>query len=123
MNKEGNELIDNVEKEIKGKMPPECYEKLKRFTLCKFSHDQEVIKEKGYEHFLQNYGAPFQRVAGCKTEFDNYNNCYQDFYNRYIDLKNYVADLEGMPRPFNKKELRQRNAENFTKNNFGLNKF
>jgi len=121
---DGESLIRDINNHYEGKMPPECFQLLKRFTLCKYDHNQELKKTKGSEFFQDYLTDPFSRVNGCKNEFNAYSKCYNDFYKRYIDLKNYVAEIEGKSNlPFDKKLMKEDYARNRSRYNFGLNKF
>ena len=119
----GESLLKEINNYYQGKMPPECFELFKRFTLCKETNDEEIKKTKGTEFYNDYLTNPFSRVDGCKNEFTAYSKCYYDFYNRYVDLRNYVAEIEGKPMPFDKKLLREDSLRNRSHNNFGLNKF
>lgn len=120
INKE--ELLSSIEAELKSQMPEECFNQLKKFTLCKNDHDAEIKKTKGEAFYREYTTEPYSRVEGCKNEFDSYSKCYFDFLNRYKDLKNYVAEIEGKAIPFNK-ETFEYDRKNMTKFNIGLNKF
>jgi hypothetical protein len=97
--------LNQLESELKGSMPDECIQALKKFTLCKVTHDEELKKTIGLKGMLDYSTDPFTHIDGCKNEYHNYNKCYSDFYKRWVDLKNYVAIIEGKPLPFNKKEM------------------
>jgi hypothetical protein len=118
-----DELIQGLEEELKGSMPEECYNAFKRFNACKFNHDKEKYKELKFVKFEEYQTYALSRVDGCKNEYAKFNKCREDFFWRYIDLKNYVAEIEGRPLPYNKRALKADLKENLTKYNFGLNKF
>ncbi len=120
---DGESLLQEINTYYQGKMPPDCFEFFKRFTLCKNDHDEEIKKTKGTEFYHDYLTNPFSRVDGCKNEFNAYSKCYYDFYNRYVDLKNYVAKIEGKPLPFDKKLIKEDLKRNRSFYNFGLNKF
>jgi hypothetical protein len=120
---DGESLINEINSFYEGQMPPECFQLLKRFTLCKLENDEEIKKSKGTEFYRDYLTDPFSRVDGCKNEYNSYTKCYDDFYRRYIDLKNYVAEIEGKPLPFNKKLMQEDYARNRSYYNYGLNKF
>lgn len=120
---DGESLINEINTHYEGSMPPECFQLLKRFTLCKLENDDEIKKTKGIEIYRDYLTDPFSRIDGCKNEYNSYTKCYNDFYKRYIDLKNYAAEIEGRPSPFNKKLMKEEYARTRSHNNFGLNQF
>lgn len=117
------DALTNFENELKGSMPEECYNGYKKFVACKNKFDEQLLAEKGYQAFQDFYKEPLSRTAGCKNEFDAYVKCQTDFFWRYIDLKNYVAEIEGLPLPYNKKAMKLDMKKNLTAHNIGLNKF
>jgi hypothetical protein len=115
--------IQNHFKQLEGELPGECVELLKSFYNCKLKHDEEFFKDKDAA-FIRDYQyQPFARVEGCKTTWDKFQKCKEDFTWRYIDMKNYVAQVEGKTPPFNKEAIKQDLKENLTTYNYGLYKF
>lgn len=117
------ENLNSVEEYLKGNMPEECLMNFKKFYKCKLDSDEELIKKLGYAKFTKQQTDPFSFVNGCKNEFNNLVKCQNDFVDRYMDLKNYVAEIEGKRQPFDKKEIERDLKKNMTTYNFGLNKF
>ena len=117
------ELLNSIEAKLKSTMPEGCYNMFKKFTLCKSDVDSEIIKTKGLNYYQEYITEPFSRIDGCKNEFNSYSKCYYDFHERYIDLKNYTAEIEGKKAPFDRKEMEKDKKKYMTTYNFGLNKF
>lgn len=115
--------IEEYETQLKGEMPPQCYELFKKFTACKDKFDNDLIAEKGQEHFNKQWEEPLFRTKGCKGIWDSYTKCQDDFFWKYVDLKNYVARIEGTRKPYSKKELKEHFEKNKSNNNIGFNKF
>jgi hypothetical protein len=115
----GEELLVSIESHFKEKMPDECLNAFKRYTLCKYERNEEIKKTKGLEYFKDYSTEPFARVEGCKNEYYNYHNCYFEFYYRYLDMKNYVAELQGNKPVFDINEEEKK----IKIKNIGLNKF
>lgn len=111
--------LTNVEAEIKGTMPEECYNNFKRLALCHYEKVQEVEKTSGKEKVYEMYTTPTGRYEGCMNEYNALHKCYFDFFYRYVNLKNYAAEIEGKSKPFDKKEV-ERQIKNM---NIGINKF
>ncbi len=118
----GEDFLNNYESELNSRMPENCVALFKRFTLCKLDHDESILKTKGRVFYTEYQTEPYAAVDGCKNEYSAYNQCYEDFKERFYDLKNYVASLNNQAMPFDKDFERDR-KKNMTKYNFGLNKF
>src|SRR5690349_17057650 len=117
-----DQLKEHFDK-LAGELPEECVELLKSFYHCKVNHDEELFKDKDAE-FIKNYQfEPFSRVEGCKTTWDKFYKCKENFTWKYINMKNYVAKIEGRTPPYNKELIKQDLEQNLTKYNFGLYKF
>ena len=115
-------MTDPYEK-LNGELPPECVDLYKGFLACKVQYDEELFKDKDLD-FKENYQyQPFSRIEGCKTMWNSFYKCKEDFINKYIDLKNYVAELNGHPPAINKLDRKIQLEANYTRFNFGLNKF
>jgi hypothetical protein len=109
--------------QLSGELPEECVELLKSFYNCKLKHDDELFKDKDAA-FINNYQfEPFSRVEGCKNIWDKFHKCKEDFTWRYINMKNYVAQVEAQIPPYNKEAIKADLKENLTEYNFGLYKF
>lgn len=117
------DLIADLNNELQGQLPEECIESFKRFHACKYNNDQELLEQVGWKEFQERSTRAFARVAGCKKEHQKLVACQENFFWRYIDLKNYVAEIEGRPLPYNKEDIKADLRTNYTKYNFGLNKF
>lgn len=117
------ETLNQIETELKSKMPEDCYNMFKRFTLCKLDYDEEMKKKLGVHNFRDYKTDPFSRIDGCKNEFYKYDKCYSDFIESYVDMHNYVADIKGEKSIYDRKELDRDLEKNKTQYNFGLNKF
>ena len=101
----GEELLNSLDSYYKGKMPAECYDGYKKFTLCKFERNEEVLKTKGLAYFKDYSTEPLSRVECFKNEYDTFHKCYYDFLYKYQDLKNYVSQIEGKSPQYDLKEI------------------
>jgi len=117
------DALNQIETTFKNQMGEECYAKFKRFTLCKLDYDEELKKKIGLKGFKDYETDPFSRIDGCKNEFYSYSKCYSDFTERFIDMHNYVAEIEGKKSYYDRKDLDRDMKTNATRYNFGLNKF
>ena len=117
------ELLTSIDSELRSQMPEECYDHFKKFNLCKLDFEAEYKNKHGYKAFVDFQTDPYSRVAGCSNEYNSYTKCHSEFVNRYIDLKNYVGEIEGKPIPYDRKELDKDLKKNMSVYNFGLNKF
>jgi hypothetical protein len=115
--------LEAFQKEIDGKMPPECVERHKKFTACTTKRYNDLLAEHGYNWVQEYYKEPLSRSGGCKNELEGYSKCFWDFHWKYIDLKNYVAEIEGKPLPYDKKSMKRDFKENYSNYNYFLNKF
>jgi hypothetical protein len=115
----GNDLITELDTLLEGTMPKDCYDAYKRFSLCKFDRNEEILKTKGLAYFKEYQTEPFARVEGCKNEYNKFDTCISNFQDRYYDMHNYIAEIEGKPPKFDKKKI----EKEIKKNNIGLNKF
>lgn len=97
---------ESIENTLKGKMPEECIGYFKRFSLCKYDHDQEIISTKGKNFYNKYIYSPDSHIDGCTNEYSKFNKCVRDFNLQYMDLKNYVANINGEPAPYEKSELK-----------------
>jgi hypothetical protein len=114
------DLFSQVEDELKGKLPEECINKFKRFQACRLDKENEE-KAKGFRHVKDQQTLPLAYFEGCRKEWENYNKCKEEFFWRYIDLKNYVAEIEGKQHPFNKTNIKDYLEKTYDK--FAVNKF
>ena len=97
------EAIENHLKEI---MPEECLGYFKKYKLCRYNLTQELIKTKGITNFsTEVMTLPDANIQGCSIEHAKFAKCYKSFYLRYMDLKNYVALINGNHPPFDKQEI------------------
>ena len=117
------EAYNNIEAALQGRMPEDCLALFKRFSLCKIDHDAEIKKTRGFAAYQDYLTDPFSRIDGCKNEYYAYDKCYGDFTERYVDLKNYVAEIEGNKSYYDRKEYDKDLKKNATVYNYGLNKF
>jgi hypothetical protein len=108
---------------LNGELPPECVNLYKGFLSCKLKHDEELFKDKDEEYKKNYQNEPFSRVQGCKNMWNSFYQCKDDFMAKYIDLKNYVAELRGDPPAFRKDEIKKDRFLNYSKYNYGLYKF
>ncbi len=102
------EFLENYQKEL----PSDCITKRKQFEACKQSVDPEYTLNK-----------PLSRTKGCREQYNEYDTCVKEFNERYMKLKNLVAEIEGEQKPFDIEQERNFQKRNLTKFNFGLNKF
>ena len=123
LNSNQADYVEKLELELSKELPEDCILKFKRFTACKFKFDNDFEEKEGYSKFKEFKEQPVSRVKGCLNEWNSYFRCTQEFMWRYIDLKNYVAEIEGVPLPYNKKEIKRDLQKNLSKYNYGLNKF
>ena len=104
------EFMENFSKEL----PEECINHRKQFEACKISEDPE---------FSENLDKPLARTKGCRGEYFKYDLCVKNFNERYMKLKNLVAEIEGEQLPYDIEKERNFQKFNLTKFNMGLDKF
>lgn len=106
------DVIKSYEEQLKGEMPEECVEKLKKFEACRLAVESEEYEKNGYKYMKEHSKYAFNSTNGCRNEYNAYIKCKQDFFMKYVDLKNYVAEIKGENPPFDKKDLRNQYKKN-----------
>ncbi len=99
------ELYDQVDNYYKNRMPTECLDGFKKFTMCAKEKQAEVMQNEGLNAYNEWRKTPLSSREGCTGEYQKFHTCYSEFMHRYWDMKNYVCELEGRPREFDTKKL------------------